>query len=71
MASVNITIPDDVLDRVVHALCVSAGLEESAANAKEALIQHIRRTVANVERTEAQEAALLAISEPDVDGLAS
>ena len=49
MASVNLTIPDAQLTRVVNALCAAEGLSASPANAKQALIRIIRRTVESVE----------------------
>ena len=46
MAKIELTIPAAKLDRVVHALCKAASFEdETAANAKQALIDHITRTV--------------------------
>lgn len=51
MASVNLTIPDAQLDRVVNALCAAEGLSPSPANAKKALIRIVRRTVESVETT--------------------
>ena len=71
MASVNITIPTQHVSRVVHALCHSAGLEENAANAKEAIMEHIRRTVANVEESEARQAAEANRVAPVVDDVVS
>lgn len=53
MATVTLNIPSAVLARVVDALCQSAGLPVSAENAKAALIDHIRATVANVEQSAA------------------
>ena len=69
MAVVTLTIPPVHVSRVVHALCVSAGLPESAANAKEALIRHIKATVHNVERGEAEAVALAAVVDPDTGGI--
>lgn len=69
MANINLTIPDEHLGRVVRALCKGAGLEESPANAKQAVIEHIKRTVANVEESEARQAAQAAVVAVDADGL--
>lgn len=72
MAIVSLDIPTAAVTRVVHALCVSAGLKpENAANAKQALIDHIRATVRNVESSEAQAAAQVAIVEPVTTGIVS
>ena len=70
MATITLTIPADKVDRVVHALCAASGLAESPANAKQAIINWIKVTTANVERSEA-EAARPAVAEPDVAGLAT
>ena len=56
MASINLTLPDATATRVVHALCVAAGLPESPANAKLAVIAWIKSTVANIERSETEQA---------------
>jgi len=69
MATVTLTIPTQHVDRVVHALSVSAGLPETAASAKQALINYIKATVHNVERGEAEAAALAAVPDPDTDGI--
>jgi len=69
MATVTLTIPSQHVDRVVHALSVSAGLPETVANAKQAIIMHIKATVHNVERGEAEAAALAALPDPDTDGI--
>lgn len=65
MANVTITIPDQYVARVVHALCSSIGLPESSANAKEAILLHIRAVVRNVESTEAH----AAVQEPSTIGI--
>ena len=70
MATITLTIPADKVDRVVHALCAAAALPETSANAKQAIINWIKVTTANVERSEA-EAARPAVAEPDVAGLAT
>lgn len=58
MADITLTIPVDKEDRVIHALCVSVGEEdETAANAKAALIAHIKKVVWRVETQEAEAAA--------------
>lgn len=65
MASINLTLPDATAARVVHAMCAAAGLPESPANAKKAVVDWIKTTVANVERTEAQQARPPVV-DPDV-----
>jgi len=69
MATVTLTIPTEHVSRVVHALCASAGLPESTANAKIAIIRHIKATVFNVERAEAEQVALAAVTDPDTGGV--
>lgn len=69
MATVSITIPDAQLTRVVNALCDAAGLSRSSANARAAIIEHIKRTVINVERGVAEHAALAAVTPPSDPGL--
>ena len=70
MATVTLTIPTAAVGRVVHALCTAYGYEvENAANAKQAIIDHIRATVRNVEQSEAEQAALAALVEPDTKGM--
>lgn len=64
MADFSVTIPDEEVPRVTEALCKGAGLEVSVENAKQAIINHIKTTVTNVERTEALSAAQTAI--PDI-----
>lgn len=58
MATVTLTIPDEHVDRVIHALCASADLEETASNAKRAVIEYVKSTVFRIELQEAEEAAL-------------
>jgi len=70
MATIELTIPAGKLDRVIHGLCATAGIaveDESAAEAKTALIRYIKRAVWRIETQEA-EAAVAII--PD-DGLVS
>lgn len=64
MAEVKLTIPTQDVPRVTSALCQSAGLSVSAANAKQALVNHIKQTVRNVERSEADAAVAAAVVEP-------
>jgi len=72
VANIQITIPDQHLDRVVHALSKAGGYdEENGRNARAALMAWIRSTVLNVERAEATQAALDAVPEPDVDEVVS
>jgi len=68
MASINLTIPDAQLPRVRAALCAQAGLAESNANAKEALIQWVKQVVRGYER-DAAVAAQPPVVEPDVSGI--
>ena len=49
MAQITITIPDDKVTRVVAALCGLTGAEPTAANAKQVLVQHLRRLVLQYE----------------------
>lgn len=49
MASITLTIPDAALPRVRAALCLTAGLPETNANAKLALMNIIKETVEAVE----------------------
>lgn len=57
MATITLTIPDAQLTRISTALCKAAGMPVSTANAKEAIINHVKATVQNVERSEAIVAA--------------
>ncbi len=68
MADVNVTItlPAAQVSRIVHALCVASGLPESPANAKQALLGWVKQTVRNVEMSEANSAALAAVTVNDV-----
>lgn len=68
MAVITLTIPDAQLPRVRAALCIQAGLPESNANAKEALVQWIKQVVRGVER-DAAVAAQPPIVDPDVSAL--
>lgn len=61
-----LTIPAGQANRVVRALCAAAGTEATPENARQALITHIERTVANVERQPPDEPP-----EPDVTGIVS
>ncbi len=70
MATISINVPAASVSRVTHALCAAAGLEESPANAKEAVLAWIKATVANVERSEAEQ-DLPTIDEPDVATIVS
>ena len=67
MAEIKLTIPAGKLNRVVHALCVREGLEETPANAKQVLIQFIKREVWRVETREAE----AAVAVPEDDALVS
>ncbi len=61
MATIEITIPAGKLDRVIHGLCVVGGYigegEETAENAKKAVIAFIVRSVKNTEIQDAERAA--------------
>ncbi len=70
MASININVPDATAGRVVHALCLYAGLEETPANAKKAVLIWIKRTVSDLELFEA-ERAQPPIADPVVDTIVS
>lgn len=71
MAAITITIPDEHLARVRHALTVDAGLQDTAANAKKAVVDHIKAVVRRVESEEAEEEAIAAITLPNVTDVAS
>jgi len=66
MAKIEINIPAGKVQRVIHALSVAGGYEtENAANAKKALIDHIKRTVWRVETQEAEAAAANLVTADD------
>ena len=69
MADITLTIPTEHLPRVVHALCKAYGLDETGPNAKEAVINFIKATVHNIETSEAEQAALEALVDPDTEGI--
>lgn len=75
MPKIELDIPAQHTQRVIKALCRGAGLTDPAdhtpANAKAALVEHIRRTVKNLERGDAERAAIAAVQDPDTDGIAS
>lgn len=68
MANITLTIPDAVLPRVRAALCSAAGLPDTNANAKDAVIRWMRATVAAVEYAAAAEAAP-PVPVPDTTGI--
>lgn len=68
MATITLTISDTVLPRVRAALCNNAGLPDSNANAKQAVVDLVKGVVRAVEY-EAALAARPPIVEPDVDGI--
>jgi hypothetical protein len=68
MAIITLTIPDAVLPRVRTALCSKAGLPESNANAKQAVVDFIKATVREVEYYAAV-SAQPPIPEPDVSSI--
>lgn len=68
MATITLTIPDAQLPRVRAALCLQAGLPDSNANAKQAVIDIVKGIVKAVEYKAAVDAQP-AIVEPDVSNL--
>lgn len=68
MASITLTIPDAELPRVRAALCTAAGLSDSNANAKQAVINWVKTTVREVEYNAAV-AARPPIVDPDLSGI--
>lgn len=68
MANITLTIPDASLPRVRAALCLTAGLPDTNANAKQALIDIIKDTVRAVEHAAAVNAQP-AIVDPDVSDI--
>lgn len=68
MASITLTIPDASLPRVRAALCANAGLADTNANAKEAVIMWVKATVQAVEYENAV-AARARVVPSDVDGI--
>lgn len=64
MTTITLSIPDVHSVRVVDALCQAGGLPPSEANAKLALINHIRQTVKNIERTQADRSAAERVAKP-------
>jgi hypothetical protein len=70
MATIQLTIPDEAVSRVIHALCVNSGkIPEDAANAKQALVEIVKGIVGSVERREAEAAALGTIVNSDTEGI--
>lgn len=66
MADITLTIPVEHEVRVIHALCAANySDDESGANAKLELIEHIKRLVWRIETQEAEAAAAVVA----VDGL--
>jgi len=66
MAKIELTIPASKVARVIHALCVAAGYEdETAANAKKALIAHMKTVVWRIETQEAEQAAADTVTADD------
>jgi hypothetical protein len=47
-----ITMPDEQASRVTHALCQEWGLEETGANAKQAVISYMKEIVRKVEHAD-------------------
>lgn len=71
MASLPLTVPDQHLNRVRHALCKDAGLEETTPNTRKAVMDWVKSTVARVEYEEAQEEALDSVTPPNVADVVS
>lgn len=69
MATITLTIDDAVLPRVRAALCAHAGLPESNANAKAAVIAWVKDTVKTAEYNAAMQAASAAVVQTDVDDI--
>ena len=61
MATIQFTIPNAELNRVVAALCAAAGVPASPANAKQAVIDYVRTAVRNVERSTATAGAIRSV----------
>lgn len=55
--TLTITISTADTNRVIHALCKTTNQTETAANAKQAVINYIIGVVRNIEMTDAQAAA--------------
>lgn len=70
MAVITLTIPDAMLPRVRTALCIHAGLPDTNANAKQAVIDLVVSVVKSVEYSTAVQAQP-PVDEPDVTGLVS
>lgn len=68
MATITLTIPDVSLPRVRAALCLNAGLPDTNANAKQAVVDIVKGIVRSVEYNAAV-TAQPAIPEPDVSGI--
>lgn len=62
MANVTLTFDAAEAQRIVKALCLAAGMPINAANAKKALTDYIQATVTNVERSQAESAAVGAVT---------
>jgi hypothetical protein len=70
MATIELVIPVDKEARVIHALCVSGGFAvENAANAREALINHLKKVVWRVETQEAEAAVAVAVDDGLVESV--
>lgn len=68
MATITLTIPDALLPRVKAALCAHAGLPETNANAKQAVILWVKDTVQTFEYNAEMTTHATTIV-PDVDDL--
>lgn len=67
--TITLTIQDAQLTRVINALCASAGLAPTGANAKEALRQMVTRIVIGYDQALANQAAIDAVASPSDPGI--
>lgn len=68
MADFTLTIPDAQVERVTVALCAAGGWNgegDTASFSRSVVIDWIQRTVANVEKSTAERAALAAVVVPE------
>jgi poly-beta-hydroxyalkanoate depolymerase len=69
MAQVCFTIPNDKVERVINALCGHYGLQANAQNARQVIIDFVRRTVVDWERKQDIEDAISGIVVRDDPGI--
>lgn len=65
MANITITIPDQYIDRVATALCISAGMAVTNANAKKVLIDYLKNTTLSYEATANEDTRLQATKQAE------